>query len=306
MGQTKRFSAQWGLPIVVGVAVLTLTLFTSTASALTPLPTPDPIPGSYGLEATKTQPPPTQGATITTPGNNASFTTSPIRVNGLCPNGLLVQVLNNGVLVGAVMCNNGSFSVEVSLFAGTNELVAIVYDDLDQAGPESNKVSVTYNDTNITAFGQLITLTSSFGRRAAPVNTQLEWPLQLSGGTGPYAFSIDWGDGSSAELKSQPASGLVTIQHVYKNAGIYQVNIRVTDVNGVSAFLQVIAVASGKVVAAPASTDDQANVTRTVVIWIPAAIAVALLLPAFWLGRRSQVVSIRNKMLRERESVQQQ
>jgi len=291
--------AQWALLITIGVCLLSLFLFVRPSAAINQIPEPDPKPGSYGLEATKAQAPPTQGATITTPGNGASFSTSPITVSGICPTGLLVQVYDNGVMVGSVMCVGGSFSIQVSLFAGTNELTATVYDDLEQAGPNSNTVTVTYTDTRFTAFGQLITLTSSFGRRSTPAGSELTWPLQLSGGTGPYAFSIDWADGTAAELKSQSLAGLVTIAHTYKKAGIYQVNIKVTDVNGVSAFLQVIAVASG-VVETAAPTDDSANTgEKTTILWIPAAVATVLLLPTFWLGRRSEVVSLHNKMLKE-------
>lgn len=270
--------------------------------AITPIPTPKPQSNSYGMEATKTQPPPTRGATITTPGNGASFANSPIMVNGICPDGLLVQVYNNGVMVGSVMCKDGSFSLQMSLFAGTNELSAIVYDDLDQSGPTSDTVTVTYNDTRFTAFGALMTLTSSYGRRSAPLNQELSWPLQLSGGAGPYAFSIDWGDGSKPELKSQPLSGVVGILHTYKKAGIYQVNVRATDVNGVSAFLQVVAVSSGKVeeVAAPTQAGKQTD--QVVVLWIPAAVALLLLLPTYWLGRRSQLVTLQRKMLKERDA----
>src|SRR5690606_1862551 len=140
------------------------------------------------------------------------------------------------------------------------------------------------------------------GRRSAAAGTQLSWPLQLSGGTGPYAFSIDWGDGSTAELKSQSLAGLVTINHVYKQAGIYPVNITVTDANGVSAFLQIIAVSSGKVDPAAVRTSEEEPVIITRVLWIPAVVSLVLLIPAFWLGRRSQLVSLRNKMLKERDS----
>jgi hypothetical protein len=295
-------SAQWVVPIFIGACLLALFVLVRPTAALTPIENPEPKPGSFGLEATKTQDPPTQGATITTPGNGASFNTSPITVNGICPNDLLVQVYNNSVMVGAVMCTNGSFSLQVSLFAGTNELTAIVYDNLDQAGPVSNTVTVTYNNTNFTAFGALVTLTSSYGRRSAPAGNELTWPLQLSGGTGPYAFSLDWGDGTATELKSQSLAGLVNITHSYKKAGIYQANIKVTDVNGVSAFLQVIAVASGKV-DANTSTPDGANGEPVAkVLWVPAAVSFVLLPVTYWLGRRSQLVSLRNKMLKERES----
>lgn len=299
-----RKGVQWAIPTAIGICLLALIAFMTPAKALTPLPTPDPKPGSYGLEATKKQDPPTRGATITTPGNGASFSSSPITVSGICPTGLLVQVYNNGVMVGSVMCRGGSFSLQVSLFAGDNELSASVFDDVDQTGPKSNTVRVTYRDTQFGAFGEQITLTSSYGRRSAPAGDVLSWPLQLSGGTGPYAFSIDWGDGSEAELKSQAVAGLVTISHVYKKAGIYQVNIKVTDKNGVSAFLQVIAVSNGKVDGSQSTEETPKDTTTTKVIWVPAAISLAMLFPAFWLGRRSQLVSIRNKMLQERDAYQ--
>lgn len=288
---------------MVGACLLVLLCLVRPASAINPLPEPEPKPGAYGLEATKKQPPPTVGATITTPGNGASFSESPITVNGICPNGLLVQVYDNGVMVGSVMCTGGSFSIRVSLFAGVNELTAIVYDDLDQAGPTSAIVTVNYTDTRFAAFGALMTLTSSYGRRSAATGAQLGWPLQLSGGTGPYAFSTDWGDGSAAELKSQPLAGLVTISHPYKKAGIYQVNIRATDVNGVSAFLQVIAVSNGKLDTSGSGDTAKQETTITKVLWIPAVVAVALLGPAYWLGRRSQLVTLRNKMLKERDGL---
>jgi len=293
-----------------GLVCLYLVFLSSqqASAQINPIPPPDPKPGGYGLQAVKTQEPPTEGATITVPSNGASFTESPISVQGICPTDLLVQLYNNNVMVGAVMCENGSFSIEVSLFSGTNDLKAIVFDAVDQTGPESNTVTVTYTDTRFTAFGQLVTLTSTYGRRSAMAGTQLSWPLQLSGGTGPYAFSIDWGDGSDPELMSQALAGAFTINHVYKNGGIYQVNIRVTDVNGVSAFLQLIALANGE--AAPStggSTDESDGVKRerVVVMWIPAAIALILLFPTYWLGRRSQLVSLRNRMLKERDAYEQ-
>lgn len=306
--KARNIRAQWVLP-AIGTYLLALCFFAQPVGAITPLPTPDPKPGAFGLAATKTQEPPTQGATITTPGNGASYTNSPVTVSGICPNDLLVQVYNNNVMVGAVMCTNNSFSVQVSLFPGTNELTAVVFDNLEQAGPTSNTISVNYTDTRFTAFGQLITLTSSYGRRSAPAGTELTWPLQLTGGTGPYAFSIDWGDGSSAELKSQSLSGLVTLNHAYKKAGIYQVNVRVTDANGVSAFLQLIAVASGKVeevVGAGVTGAPDTPGTRTIILWIPAAITFLLLPLTFWLGRRSQLVSLHNKMLKERDAYQEE
>jgi hypothetical protein len=304
-------SKQWIVPIIIGAILLSLLTLARPVAAINPLPTPPPIPGSIGLEATKPKPPPDTAATISTPGNGASYTTTPITVAGICPNDdggdLLIQVYDNDVMVGAVMCKNNSWSLQVSLFAGTNVLTAIDFDVLGQAGPVSNSVTVSYNDLHLTAFGQLVTLTSSYGRRSAAAGAPLSWPLQLSGGTGPYAFSIDWGDGSAPELKSQSLAGVVTISHVYSKAGIYQPNVKVTDTNGVSAFLQLVAVANGKVDSSTAAaTDDKNNKTPTTappqILWVPTVVSLLLLIPSFLLGRLSQVVSLRNRMLKERDN----
>jgi len=268
------------------------------ASAITPLPIPPPGVGSYGLEATKLQPPPTTSATIVTPNDGASFTDSPITVSGLCTTDLIVQIYDNGVLVGAIDCVNGSFSIQVSLFTGKNDLTTIQFDDLGQAGPQGNTVSVTYNNANFQAFGTLITLTSNYGRRAANPGQTLTWPLLLSGGTGPYAFSINWGDGSALDLKSVALAGEVDFSHVYDKSGIYHVTFKVTDVNGVSAFLQVVAVANGK----PEQTTGETKktiVTITKILWWPAVICLILLPAAYWLGRRSQLVSLHKKLERD-------
>lgn len=295
-----RWSVYYLLLIGAGVMVSA-----SVAQAqVTPLPTPSPQPGGYGLEATKKQPAPTQGASITVPGNGAGFTTSPIDVRGICPDGLLVQIYNNAVMVGSVMCEGGSFSLQVSLFAGDNELTAVVFDDLGQAGPTSAVTKVTYTNTNFTAFGQLVTLTSTYGRRSAAAGVQLDWPLQLSGGAGPYAFSIDWGDASQPQLLSQAVAGTLNIRHAYKNAGIYQVSVRVTDVNNVTAFLQLVAVSNGQPVAAASDESDDTTGPSTTVLWLPAAVSLVFLPITYWLGRRSQIVSLRNKMLHERDKYQ--
>jgi hypothetical protein len=204
-------------------------------------------------------------------------------------------------MVGAIDCKGGSFSLQVSLFTGQNDLTAIQYDDLGQASPVSNKVSVSYNNASFQAFGTLITLTSNYGRRAANPGDTLTWPLLLSGGTGPYAFSIDWGDGTKPDLKSQALAGEVDIAHVYSQAGIYRVTVRVTDVNGVTAFLQLVAIANGQ--ATTASISGKAKtIIITRVIWIPAVICLLLLLPTYWLGRRSELVTLHRQLEKDMEN----
>ena len=83
-------------------------------------------------------------------------------------------------------------------------------------------------------------------------------------------------------------------------------NVRATDSNGVSAFLQVIAVSSGQadIGAAPITNGGSETQGKPVVLWLPTVILLLLLLPAYWLGRRSQLVTIRNKMIKERDRYQ--
>jgi len=78
-----------------------------SVSAQVPLPQ-NPQSGSVGLEGTISTAAPTRGATITTPGNGATFTSVPITVNGLCPKGLLVKLYANNIFVGSVPCDTGS------------------------------------------------------------------------------------------------------------------------------------------------------------------------------------------------------
>jgi hypothetical protein len=290
----KRLSA-WISVLVLG-CLLTLAS-PRHARAITRIPNPAPAANSYGLEATKPHAAPTQAPTISTPGNGASFTTSPITVSGLCVTDLLVEVYDNDALVGSVNCTNGSFSMQVTLFTGQNDLKATQFDDLDQASPDSNVVSVTYNNANFSAFGALITLTSNYGRRAADPGSTLTWPLLVSGGNGPYAFSIDWGDGTPAELKSQALAGEVDISHVYSQSGIYHVTVKVTDVNGVSAFIQLVAVANGQPSSSGSTSgSSKGGTTITKVMWWPAVVCLVLLLPAYWLGRKSELVTLHKQL----------
>ena len=301
--RVKRSIRYWYVSgIISALTLVAITLSYTNTYAITPIPDPTPSASSYGFEATKPQPPPTTTATISTPNNGASYSTSPITVTGLCTTGLLVQVYDNGVLVGSINCTTGSFSVQVTLFTGQNDINSFQYDDLSQAGPDSNHITVNYNNASFSAFGSLITLTSNYGRREADPGNTLTWPLLLSGGNGPYAFSIDWGDGSSPELKSQPQTGEVDISHVYNQSGIYHVVVKASDVNGVTAYLQLVAVANGKPsgtgTGSGSSTSGNSSTTaaNTKVVWWPAVASLVLFVPTYWLGRRSELVSLHKKL----------
>ena len=256
--------------------------------------------GSIGLQGTISTAPPKSGATITTPSNGAVFSALPITVSGLCPNGLLVKIFANNVFVGSVTCANGSYSVQIDLFSGQNDLVARVYDALDQAGPDSNNVTVTYNSATFAQFGTQIILTSIYAQRGAPPSQELSWPILLSGGTAPYAISVDWGDGSPTDLISQPTAGGFTIKHVYKSAGIYKVIVKATDKNGDTAFLQLVAIATGATQSGSGGKSSTTT-TRTIIIWWPCLLMIPLIVAAFWVGRRNELFSLRKQLEKSRD-----
>lgn len=255
--------------------------------------------GSVGLQGTISSGPPTRGATISVPGNGAGFSTVPITVSGICPNGLLVKIFSNNVFVGSTYCNGGSYSVQVNLFGGRNDLVARVYDALDQAGPDSNLVSVTFNDAQFATFGTRVNLTSVFALRGAPPNQLLTWPIILSGGVGPYAISVDWGDGSPTDLFSQESAGAITLKHTYKTAGLYQVLVKATDKNGGTAFLQLVAQATGAGQDTVKKASDN-SVVKTQVIWWPVLLMLPLIVAAFWVGRRHELYTLRKRLEKSR------
>lgn len=256
--------------------------------------------GSVGLQGTISSGPPTRGATISVPGNGAVFTNVPITVSGICPAGTVVKIFSNNVFMGSAFCNGGSYSVQISLFSGKNDLVARVYDALDQAGPDSNTVSVTFNDASYAQFGTHVMLTSVYAQRGAPPNEELTWPVILSGGIGPYAISVDWGDGTATDLFSQSITGTLDLKHTYKSPGIYKVIVKATDKNGGTAFLQLIAQATGVGQDKVKNGEDDKTLVKVQVIWWPAILMVPLIVAAFWVGRRHELYTLRKQLEKNR------
>jgi hypothetical protein len=268
----------------------------------------NPQTSSFGLEGKISSPAPTQAATVGTPGNGQIFTSTPITVAGLCKTGLLIKVFSNNVFVGSTTCINGSYSLKVDLFSGQNDLVVRVYDSLDQPGPDSNSVSVRFNDAQYAQIGSRVSLSSNYARRGANPGVQLDWPIILSGGSGPYAVTVEWGDGSDTTLLSQEFAGELSIHHTYATSGVYQVIVKASDKNGSSAFLQLVGIANGEAKTQIAS----ANGGNTALgqgsgnsffqrYWPWLFVVMAGLMSAtFWLGSRHELHVVRSRIERSR------
>lgn len=258
----------------------------------------NPKQGATGLQGTIPSPPPTTAATISTPVAGRTFTTIPVQISGLCTTDLLVKLFSNNIFIGSAKCERGSYSISVDLFSGDNVLIARVYDALDQEGPPSNSVTVNFQDSTFSAFGQRISLTSSIAKNGANIGSTLTWPIILSGGTAPYAISVDWGDGSAIDLKSVSFAGTFDIAHKYKEAGIYRVVVKATDAAGTAAFLQLVGVGNGQVTQGNASSknSDGAGTTQYIYVWWPVLLLIPFAFAAFWIGRKFELVAIHRRL----------
>ncbi|MBA3758439.1 hypothetical protein H0X10_02295, partial [Candidatus Saccharibacteria bacterium] len=129
----------------------------------------------------------------------------------------------------------------------------------------------------------------------------LVWPIILSGGEGPYAVSVDWGDGKTPDLISQQFPGTFDIKHVYDSPGIYNIVIKATDKNGGIAFLQLVGVANGALSqdnGGQGGDDGQSGTTtpQAKILWQPAAILIPLIIFTFWLGKKYELKVLRKKI----------
>lgn len=303
----NRLTKKWGNVVshkltifVLGFALVLSAILPATVLGAT-------SSGSIGLEGKISAPPPTTPATITFPSNGTTTTEQSVTVTGICPKGLLVKIFKNNVFSGSVQCQTGSYSIKIDLFTGLNEIVARVYDDLDQPGPDSNIVRVTV-PSNTYNLGAQLTLTSSFAKKGSPPGEKISWPITIAGGSAPYAISVDWGDGKTSDIISQSFAGTFNIEHTYDNPGIYNVVVRATDKSGGVAFLQLVAIANGPLSQnSTGSSDSSKNNSQTAkpivkVMWQPAALTIPLIISTFYLGRKYEIHVLRRR-LEQRDSI---
>jgi hypothetical protein len=255
--------------------------------------------GAVGVEATIPSAPPSTAPTITTPASGQVFTTLPITVAGICQNDLLVEIFKNGVFSGSVTCNNNSYSLQIDLFSGRNDLVARQYDALNQASPDSKTVRVTFNDS-LPQGTPRVTLTTAYAKRGAAPGDELTWPITVSGGTPPFALNVDWGDKSAPQLISRDTAGDILIKHIYSQSGVYNIIVKATDSQGSAAFLQLTGIGNGPIQQTTATSKPSNTTTTNLsrVLLVATIILIPLLLSAFWLGRKHQLQIIRSRIRR--------
>lgn len=281
---------------VAVIILATLMLFLAGTVAVLAQSSANPQTDSVGITGSVPADPPATGATISFPTSGEVFRQVPITVTGICPADLLVKMFKNQVFAGSVVCDAaGNFTIDIDLFSGRNELVAKVFDALDQPGPDSNLVTITYDDSGSSIGASKLVLTSNFATRGADPGTTLYWPLGLAGGGGPFAITVDWGDGST-DVKSLDLAGNFSVDHVYEQPGTYKVIVKAADNLGDTAFLQLVAVSNGLLEGRLDEGATDRVVTNYIFVLWPLYVMVVFIVSTFWLGRRYEVRRIRKRI----------
>ncbi len=287
------------IPLFIMILVVGLLLLGFSLSSYVSAGPRDPQAGSIGITGTMPAKPPTVAATITTPQNQQHFSFSPVKVAGTCPTSTLVEIFKNNIFGGSVQCDDaGNYSLDVDLLYGQNILIAQVYDTLNQAGPQSNPVTIYYDASlpSISSLsflnfggGQLLLSSDAVYRGTFPGDT-LNVPLTIIGGVGPYAVNVQWGD-SSNKVVPRSDNSVFNMQHVYKKAGNYKVTFQVTDSQQQTAFLTVAVVVNGQ----PAiygnigvsDSSPTSKLNKLLVLW-PLFAIIATMVISFWVGERHE------------------
>lgn len=286
--QPHKYTSYVPLLILLALTAIPLSAYTSFALS------PGPESQSISLSGTVAGKPPTVAATIVTPSNQQHFGTSPITVSGTCPAGTLVEIYKSDIFGGSTVCSDkGKYEFQVDLLIGANILKARVYDALNQAGPDSNEVTVYYDllpaqsagISSIDFGGPQIVLSTDAVFRGTFPGQELSMPLTLVGGVAPYAFNIQWGDSkNNVMVKNSNASFLTS--HTFQKAGTYQMSIQVTDSQSRVAFLSVAAIVNGQAEAingTSLSTTSKSALASVLALW-PLYVSLIAVVLSFWFG----------------------
>lgn len=291
------------LGLVLLMAGFALTAYTAYAAT----PYTGPEASSISLTGTMPGKPPTTAATITSPTDQKRFSTSPITISGTCPVNTLVEIFKSDIFAGSTACSDaGTYSLDVDLLINQNILIAKVYDALNQAGPDSSPVTVFY-DAMASQAGPLTSL--DFGGAQLLLNTdavfrgsfpgqELTVPIDILGGTPPYAVNIRWGDSTNKVIPRNDNVSF-TAGHTYDKAGTYQISIQATDANGKTAFITFAAIINGQPSTAASVASLSTTETNKLLLLWPLYTSAVAVVTSFFIGeyREKRILSKQGLLL---------
>ncbi len=263
---------------------------------------------------------PTVPATIITPVTNARFNDSQTTVTGTCAAADMVKLYRNNNFSGAVLCAiDNTFQIQTALFEGSNDLQARVYNITNDEGPQSPVVRVYYDVpvplipgtntpepvTSAPAIVPQFMISAENLYKGYKVGDTIEWQIGAVGGTAPYAFSINWGDGNTS-IVSRRDEGVFTTKHVYKKVGSYKgsyvIRVTASDANDKSSFIQLMIIiqdsknVSNSIPAVGSISNTTPTLPFNMQLFWPAYVVTFLMVISFWLGQRRTLVKPKHRL----------
>ncbi len=278
--------------------------------------------GNIGVSGVVLGVPPQNPPTIESPSDKFKTDKNEVKVSGQCTPGLVVEVYRSGTLAGTDICApDGSFEITIILDRGKNTIVARMKDWADQYSPDSGTISVYYvpraasgttgagggKPASNTRTGSGLTVRVLPPSRSVQENNKFTFKYRISGGSAPYAVSIDWDNNQNNSLQSIKKSGESSLDYTFLEPGIYQVIIRVQDSKNNQAMFQTAILVTSKKITTPVLQirsdvcDGPENDLLTCALvsavnrsW-PALIIAGLMTISFWAGER--LILVRQRRL---------
>ena len=172
----------------------------------------------------------------TPPPNSHTLAVKSVDQNGNAINGMWMEVKQNGVTV-----KTGFTPLTVSLQQSTYTVSAanyqqIVFDHWSD-GSKSSTISVNLSaDSSLTAYyGNGVTtkplsVSMQADKASAPAGSSIAFSANIQGGTAPYTWSVQFGDGTTS-----PYSSATTISKTYSSAGTFSAVATAKDSAGSTA-----------------------------------------------------------------------
>jgi hypothetical protein len=234
-----------------------------------------------------------------------------------------VEIFHNNLMGGTVLCTTANnFEVQTDLFQGQNTIVVRSFNETDDEGPVSAPVTVFYdlpqppsggkninpNTSKPKANANPLVLKTAFVYKGYYVGQIVKWPVEVSGGSPPYALNVDWGDGSN-DVISRGSADQFDLTHKYSRTGgykgSYEIKVKAADSAGQKAFLQFFVIVNAKETASASGgifTKSPPSLGGKSWLWVawPAYGLVLLMAVSYLLGEKEELLLLRKKGLLKR------
>jgi hypothetical protein len=164
---------------------------------------------------------------ITSPQDNQYVSTRSLMVRGSAEQGSLVEVWQDGRIVGSAYASaESSWQIQVNLSTRHSVLRARTC-RLNVCSDFSSPINVYYS-VGLVSGSLFTTLEVSSFSISAIKGQQLKLPLLIEGGRAPYRVTVKWGD-DSTHSETYTKAGRYILTHTYSSSGLYNGTVTVED-----------------------------------------------------------------------------